>query len=127
MSAKTFFNSEQNVIETHLEGDIHYYDVLDFIKNMVNLTIETRCYSWIVDYTKARYKLSTLEIHDLPKASSEIISVLEERKTLVRRAIIRVMDKEDFSFLENTAVNRGENLRVFSNRKEAQEWLGKDR
>ena len=123
MGVETIFNEDENIIETRLTGDITNKDVLDFIDNMIELTIKNDCLSWIVDYTNARYKLSTMQIFDLPNEVFKKMELLGNKKYHVKRAIVRVNDNDDFAFLENVANNRGQNLLVFNNRDEAKKWL----
>jgi len=123
MGFETFYNEDENIIETRLSEDITNKDVLDFIEKMIELTTKHECFSWIVDYTNARYKLSTMQIFDLPTEVFKRMDLLGNKKYHIKRAIIRVNDNEDFAFLENVANNRGQNLLVFSNRDDAKKWL----
>lgn len=120
---ETFYNEDENIIETRLSEGITNKDVLDFIEKMIELTTKHECFSWIVDYTNARYKLSTMQIFDLPTEVFKRMDLLGNKKYHIKRAIIRVNDNEDFAFLENVANNRGQNLLVFSNRDDAKKWL----
>jgi len=123
MGFETFYNEDENIVETRLSDDITNKDVLDFIDKMIQLTTEHECFSWMVDYTSARYKLSTMQIFDLPAEVFKRMDSLGTRKFHIKRAIVRVNDNEDFAFLENVANNRGQNLLVFSNREDAKKWL----
>ena len=123
MGFETFYNEDEKIIETRLSEDITNKDVLDFIEKMIELTTKHECFSWIVDYTNARYKLSTMQIFDLPTEVFKRMDLLGNKKYHIKRAIIRVNDNEDFAFLENVANNRGQNLLVFSNRDDAKKWL----
>lgn len=123
MSVETFYNEADDIIETKLTEEISNKDVLKFIDDMIQLTIQHNCTSWIVDYTNARYKLSTMQIFDLPTVVFKKMDLLGDKKYRIKRAIIRVNDNADFAFLENVANNRGQNLLVFSDRNEAKKWL----
>ena len=123
MGFETFYNEDENIIETRLSEGITNKDVLDFIEKMIELTTKHECFSWIVDYTNARYKLSTMQIFDLPTEVFKRMDLLGNKKYHIKRAIIRVNDNDDFAFLENVANNRGQNLLVFSNRDDAKKWL----
>jgi hypothetical protein len=123
MSVKTFYNEEEDIIETILTESINNKDVLRFIDDMIQLTLKCNCFSWIVDYTNARYKLSTMQIFDLPAEVFKKMDLLEDKKYRIKRAIIRINDNADFAFLENVANNRGQNLSVFSDRNAAIKWL----
>lgn len=123
MGVETFYNEDDNIIETRLTEEISNKDVLKFIDDMIQLTLKHDCTSWIVDYTNARYKLSTMQIFDLPTAVFKKMDLLGNKKYHIKRAIIRISDNADFDFLENVANNRGQNLSVFSDRTEAKKWL----
>lgn len=126
MSFETFYNEDENIIETRLRDDITNKDVLEFIDKMIQLTTDHECLSWIVDYTNARYKLSTMQIFDLPTKVFKKMDLLGDKKYHIKRAIIRVNDNDDFAFLENVANNRGQNLLVFNNRDDAKKWLNRE-
>jgi hypothetical protein len=123
MGVETFYNEDEGIIETRLTDDITNKDVLRFIDDMIQLTIKYDCFAWLVDYTNARYKLSTMQIFDLPTEVFKKMDMLGDKKYRIKRAIIRINDNADFAFLENVANNRGQNLLVFSNRNEAKKWL----
>ena len=119
MSFEVGYDESDNVVEVKLHGDVTFQEVLNFIDEMIKLTQKFSCYEWIVNYEDARYKLNTWEIYDLPKMVIEKMEVLGERKYQVKRAIIRINDKADFSFLENVAANNCQSLRVFDNKQAA--------
>jgi hypothetical protein len=123
MGVETFYNEENSIIETRLTESITNKDVLKFIDDMIQLTLKHDCILWIVDYTNARYKLSTMQIFDLPAEVFKKMDLLGDKKYHIKRAIIRINDNADFAFLENVANNRGQNLLVFSDRNEAKKWL----
>ncbi len=123
MGVETFYDENEGIIETRLTDDITYQDVLDFIDEMINLTMRYDCLSWIVDYTNAQYRLNTIEIFDLPNEVFRRMDLLGGKKFNIKRAIIRIKDNSDFAFLENVASNRGQNLRIFNNKNEAKRWL----
>jgi hypothetical protein len=85
-----------------------------------------KCYSWLIDFSNARYKLNTLEILNLPSEVSTKMDILGGEKTKIRRAIVSISDRNDFIFLENAATNKGQNLRIFDNRENAIKWLRKN-
>jgi hypothetical protein len=123
MKTQTQYLVEENIIETKLYGDINHNDVLKFIDDCIDIALKNKCYSWLIDYSNARYKLNTLEILNLPIEVSAKMDVLGEEKQKIRRAIVSITDKGDFIFLENAAANKGQNLRVFDTRGKAIEWL----
>jgi len=119
MAVLTFYNDEINVIEAQLTDDITFECILSFIKDMAELSIKHENYQWLVDYTKAHFKLGTFEIYNLPKAAYNKLEPLGDQRDRLKRAIIRINDKEDFAFLYNVAQNTGQNLKVFDTREEA--------
>jgi len=125
MSFEILVSEQGKVLETRLSGDIIYREILEFVDRMIKLTMEKDTTSWIIDYTHARYRLNTLEIHDLPGEIFRRMEVLGDKKRRVKRAIIRINDVKDFSFLEAVSFNRGQNVRVFDNRQDAMSWLNK--
>jgi uncharacterized protein (UPF0264 family) len=74
----------------------------------------------LVDVQRMTGRLLTMEVYDLAKKDFPRI-----RQNLgVRVVIIDLDDNRDrFQFLEDVAVNEGIDLRVFSNAKQALEWL----
>jgi hypothetical protein len=80
---------------------------------------------------KAKLKLSTMEIYDLP------IYIEEAGLDITcRRAAIVSQDFDDYRFFENVSRNRGHFVEIFSNSEKfglfrdiekAKEWLGIDK
>lgn len=123
MEMVSIYNEKDQVIETQLYGDVTIENVFSFIDKMIELSLEHNNYQWIINYTNARYKLGTFDIYYLPNAVYEKLSKLGDKRDMVKRAIVCVNDKEDFSFLYSVALKKGQNLKIFDTRTEALEWL----
>lgn len=123
MDVLTFFNKDLSIIETQLTGDISFHDVLEFVDAMIELTISTKCYRWLIDYTDARYKLSTYEIYILPNTVFEKLDKIGEYKYVLKRAIVSVNDRDDFGLLFAVAKIKEQRLKIVSTRFNAISWL----
>lgn len=123
MEAKTEYIEDLKIIETNLTGDVHFNDVVSFLYEVIELAVLHKCYSWLVNYQSSSFKMSTLEIYELPRKIWNMMEVLGENKYSVKRAIVNTRDKSDLLFLETTAKNTGQNLRIFENIDEAKKWI----
>jgi hypothetical protein len=123
MSIETFFNEEIRIIEAEISGVFTYENGLQLIDEMVKLTIKYDTYKWLADYSNANFELGTFEIYHLPKAVYNKLECLGNRRDSLKRAVVRLNDKEDFDFLYSVAIKDGQNLKMFDNRTEAMSWL----
>lgn len=124
MSHITNYNSIMDIIETKVQGEIFLKEIKEIISDTIHIAIEKNCSLFLVDYSEASIKLSTIQVYDLPKIISDIALTLKYNANKVKRAIIiSHKDAEKFKFGETVSINRGQKAKVFSNIDEAKKWL----
>ena len=79
----------------------------------------------LIDVRKLEGRLSTIDAYNIP---AEYFKDMRDPMIIKKVAIIELEEfVEEYRFFENVAVNRGYNLRVFSDITIALEWLRSDR
>ena len=81
------------------------------------------CFHILIDARGGELDLSTMDIYELPQIFSDIISELGLQISEFKRALVVSIDSDDFSFIENTAHNRGQDAMVFRDIDQAKAWL----
>ena len=123
MSHKTVFNAEQGIIETKLEGTVHFEEVRDLVADSTALAREHGCYLWLTDYSEAQPELSTIEIYDLPKLFSDAANSLNVQVFQIKRAVVVSRDHASYPFARTVSQNRGQSLELFDDIEKARSWL----
>ncbi|MHC5060246.1 MAG: hypothetical protein ACYTFK_04075 [Planctomycetota bacterium] len=122
------YDSACDCIFAAMEGDIDMEMLRKFGKEIKTQQSEHDCKQILNDLQKAKIKLSTVQIYDLPKF---IESIGLDRST--KRAIIVSQDLENSHFFETVSYNVGHLVKVFvfTNKssylqkvQEAKSWLG---
>jgi hypothetical protein len=120
------FNSNEDVICIKLHGEINLLSVIQIATEVAHTAKKHDSFRILNDAREASVKLSTLEIVQLPKVFSEILAEMGIQINKFRRAIIVSNYMDDFTFFETVSMNRGQNVMLFREMKEAREWLFKD-
>ena len=93
-------------------------EVLDYGMAVYQTAIMNKCNRILCDETKLEYRLNTLETFK----SAEFIS--ESVPSLARVALVcKPENINDASFWETVAVNRGLQVRVFTDSEKARKWV----
>ena len=130
MSYNVYYDSERDCVFASMEGDIDINEVKEFAQEVVKQTTAHDCRRLLNDLRKANFKLSTIEIYDLPTYISDA-----GLNRLCKRALIVSQNFEDYKFFENVSSNHGHLLKIFTDSDEfsifrkvekAEEWLGLD-
>jgi hypothetical protein len=119
----THYEADSGLVIIRYAGVIGLDDVRKGSREAVKLMAANNAMLAIVDTRDIDFRLSTLEIFDLPTTLSAIIaeSGLELRK--IRRALLVSTINEDFHFVETVALNRGYQVKLFEDEIEARQWL----
>ena len=125
MSHTIIYNSEEHAIESKIQGDFTLDTAKEIMAEFALIAKEKDCVLFLSDYSEATLKLSTMEIHGLPKIILDIFasSGLDVRR--FRRALVATKDLKDYLFFETVTANRGQNTKVFYDVDEAKKWLYK--
>ena len=112
------YDPDSHCVRTDIQGEVNIGDIVEVSKEMVRLASLHDCDKILNDVRRAEPKLSTVDIYNIPK-------VLQESglKPTTRSAIVAQDDHTDFQFLETVALNRGQNVKLFTNVDTAKRWL----
>ena len=123
MSHTIAYNSDSHIIEIKFQGDIILSELQELFSESVRIAKEQNCFLFLSDYREATVKLSTLEIHNLPKILSDIFAPYGIPATKLKRALVVAKDLKDYHFFETVTLNSGQNTKIFQDVAEAKEWL----
>lgn len=112
------FEPYLGVVQVVAQGELNNVAWADIVPQMVELARQHDCYRVLCDYRKTIVVESTLGIYHSPDIVRQA-----EMASLFRIALVYARDEADHHFWETAARNRGMNVRIFSNRQKALEWL----
>jgi len=109
-------NKKLGIIEVNSYGKVTHEDSLASLATLEALIKETAILKVLSDTQKQDSAPSTFNIYDfgvnLPRQLKIAIIASKDQTT-----------SQDVTFLDNVAHNRGVNIKIFSSRNEALEWL----
>ncbi|MHC4842359.1 MAG: hypothetical protein ACYTFM_13140 [Planctomycetota bacterium] len=128
MSYKIRYDAKSGCVYSCIEGEVDKETIEEYAVEIVKVLQEHSCLRSLNDMRKAKVKLSTMEIYDLPIYLENL-----EYDRLVKRAIVVSQDFEDYRFYETVSHNYGHLVEIFSDSdkfnlfrdmEKAKEWLG---
>jgi len=123
MSHTVIYNSELNIVESKLQGEMTLDEVKEIVTKIAKIAKEKDCNSIFTDFREVSRKLSILQIYELPDHTKNIFSSFGINVLFYKRANVVAKDLDDYIFHENVMVNRGQNEKAFTDIDEAQKWL----
>lgn len=123
MTHTVTYNSELNIVESRLQGDMTLGEVDEIITKTAKIAKENDCRFILNDFRQVSRKLSILEIYELPDRIRSIFISLGIHVSLHTRANVVAKDLDDYVFHENVMVNRGQNEKMFTDFDKAMTWL----
>ena len=125
MPFSVFYNVELKIVEGMLTGLISNELLREYSTAANELAIQNNCSLFITDYRDSEFQFSILELFTLPTRHEIFVNGLENQLKTLKRAILVSADKDwkNASFFETVAVNRGQNVKVFTNKTQAIKWL----
>jgi len=106
MSHTILYNSESQVIEINIQGDLTLNVAEEIISEVMWVAKEHNCFLILNDMRGATLKLSTMAIHGLPKIMSDILTSSGLSVYKFKRAIVAAKDLNDYGFFKTVTVNR---------------------
>ena len=117
------YDENLKIIRIRYCGQLTVADLQRGSQEAAQRIIDCQCQRVLVDSREVDFKLSTLEILDLPETFSTVLAELGLELRKIKRALVVVSLGNDYRFLETVAVNRGYWVKLFDNLDEAEEWL----
>ena len=123
MTHTVTYNPELGVIETDAQGNLSLSEAKEIISAITQIAIEKDCFLCLSDYRKATIEMSTLQIYDIPKILSDIVTSFGLPPSKFKRAIIAEKGLRDYQFFETVTLNMGQHVKLFQDMDEARKWL----
>ena len=120
MTHKLAYNTETDCIELTVEGSFNMERLKRIAPEVAQLSEESGCLNILNDMSNATIDVSLSGVYSSPQ---EMDNSGKSRTT--RRALVVPPSFDQASFLETVTRNRGHDLKVFTDRKEALDWLQK--
>jgi len=121
MALKVTMNHEMGFIETTYSDEITIQDVTEATMKCLEFVHDEGPLKFLTDIANADLNLSVIEIFKQPD-SWEALGFKRINSLAIVQGV-KQKRKDDLSFLEDVSVNRGWNVKMFTERKDAIEWL----
>ena len=115
------YDPENRVLVVSVSGEMDNSTFPEAAKTLWDELDKHKCDRALIDHLDFTISDSVIEIYDRPK---ELIDVSGGRR-LKMAGLVKEMDT-NYRFIENIYVNRGFNVRIFTDREDAMRWLIKD-
>lgn len=117
MNLDITYNQQYDYIHVVTTGTIDDFAVSKVAHAIAKAIDENHCKRILNDMRDTKINLETVSIYNTPKIIQEV------GYTTARRALVYSGDSNDFNFFETVSKNQGQNVRVFTDVKEARQWL----
>ena len=118
MTHKLVYNPDSGCIELTVEGLFNMERLKRLAPEVARLSEESGCQCILNDMSGATIEVSLTDVYSSPQ---QMDNSGISRST--RRALVIPPNFDQASFLETVTRNRGHNLKVFTDRQRALEWL----
>jgi hypothetical protein len=115
------YNKEDDYIEATFTGVINMRLVRDYIAALLPILEETGCKRLLSDSMGAQLQLTSMDILKFPKMAEE-----SPLTAGLKRAVLAAEGSSGYEMYATFSKMQGQNLRVFTDRDEAVEWLFSD-
>jgi len=123
MSYNLTIEKKEDVLWVTATGNRSLQTVLAMSKDILAGCVEKMVKKALIDVRALEGRLSTLEAYEIP---DKHFPNMRDPNVITHSAIVDLKEFErNYKFFEDVAVNRGFDLRIFSNTGEALEWLSK--
>ena len=115
------YNPRLNCVFGSVKGEITSWSDIESFAAEVSETLSIHsCNRLINDLRQAPLKMWAVGVYHI----SDLIERADIPRTCKRALVVPSDDIEDYSFFENTACNKGFNIKVFLDMELARNWLG---
>jgi len=123
MSYRLKIENNEGTLLVKATGARTYENVLNMTLEIMEACIQHGTPKVLVDVRDLEGRLNVLDSFTIP---DEVFPRIRDRRVIQKSAIVDVEEFQGaYRFFENVAVNRGFNLRIFSDQEEAMLWLRK--
>jgi len=116
------YSEDIDAVEVTYSGRVAPVEVQEAIRAALAMAVERQCRRFLVDAADLQNSSGTLtDTYDLPKVFEHFPDIRTYKDAIILPR--RKAEAHDIKFFETTARNRGFNVRVFSDRQAAIDWL----
>lgn len=121
MAINYTYDINNDVLISKASGNVNELDeVKKYGESLIKLCKKNNLNKVISDERNLKYNLSQIELYSLASYYRELLD------TVIKSAIVcREVEFENTRFWETVSVNRGLNVKVFTDLKKAQKWIEK--
>ncbi|MFH1313191.1 MAG: hypothetical protein ABIJ00_08170 [Candidatus Eisenbacteria bacterium] len=123
MSHSVRYDEELRLTEIVYRGKVNTSALKKGAAEAAQVARDHDCFLILIDCRESALSLSTMDIYDLPKKFSHVLSKLGLEVRRFKRALVVPNDMVEYSFLETVSQNRGQNAMIFRDIDEAKAWL----
>jgi hypothetical protein len=123
MTHTVIYNSELDIVESKLQGNMTLGEVEEIITKTAKVAKEKDCRFILNDFREVSRKLPLWQIYELPDRIRTIFTSFGTNVWLYKRANVVANDWDEYIFHENVMVNRGQKEKAFTDIDEAKKWL----
>lgn len=121
MPFQQIFHSDRHYIEVCYYDEVSPELVQQSIEEGWQLANKNNCFLFLVDFSELKPSGSFLTPYDAAKDIKTTSNQVIIKEALIKPKIAQAA--EEISFFETTALNRGINAKMFSDRNDALNWL----
>ncbi|MBT3389956.1 MAG: hypothetical protein HN413_06060 [Chloroflexi bacterium] len=122
MIKEIIYSEEINTVVITYQGQTPPEEVQEVLQKAYILAVEKNCKNFLVDCSLVQPGGgSTLDVYDLARMFEEFPDIRKYKDAIILPPI--PAGAEDLKFFETAARNRGFNVRVFTERQAAIDWL----
>lgn len=118
------YHPEEQYIEGTVIGNTNRPALRKYATDMKSVVKQHQCKRILSDFREARLAFSIVDLFHLPTRHDDFLVTIGQNIHQLKRAIlVDASHVEQGKFFEDVAVNRGQNVKIFTDRSFALEWL----
>jgi hypothetical protein len=123
MSWKIEYQEDMDIIRIENSGKVSLKEIQDQTIRGLELVREYNCKRCLSDCSAMQSELNTIEIHRIVTLYNDITMPHSIRIAVLLPTELTQQTRDDFQFYETIAVNQGYQVRLFTSRQMALDWL----
>ncbi len=121
MAYNLIIEEKDGILWATVTGTRSLEAILGISNDILGACAEKKVSKVLIDVRGLEGRLGTMEAYNIP---DQYFPRIRDRSVITHTALVDLKEfKHSYGFFENVAVNRGFNLRIFSDPAEAAEWL----
>ena len=122
MAVTIAYSREIDCVVVTYEGEATPEEIQTTIRDALAMAVERQCRRFLVDATELEHRGGTLlDTYELPQDFEHFPDIRKYKDAIILPR--RQAEAQDLEFFETISHNRGYNVRVFTDRQSAVDWL----